>query len=84
LNVCPKTFSIGQASWQAEHGNPYLRANAGKARLGVGLLKKIERQNNKARALAKPANTGWEEERFALATVGTPICIAITSQSEDG
>src|SRR5205823_4071108 len=31
LNVCPKTLSFGQASWQAEQGSPYFRANAGMA-----------------------------------------------------
>src|SRR5579884_4557998 len=29
LKFCPKTFSFGQVSWHAEHGNPYLRAKAG-------------------------------------------------------
>jgi hypothetical protein len=28
LKVCPKLFSIGQASWQAGQARPYLRANA--------------------------------------------------------
>jgi hypothetical protein len=29
LNVCPKLFSLGQASWQAEQGIPYFLAKAG-------------------------------------------------------
>jgi hypothetical protein len=35
LNAKPKLFSLGQASWQAEHGSPYLRAKAGTAKAGL-------------------------------------------------
>jgi hypothetical protein len=35
LNARPKLFSFGQASWQAEQGSPYLRANAGMAKAGL-------------------------------------------------
>src|SRR5215469_13465960 len=34
LNCWPKGLSFGQASWQDEHGMPYLRANAGIALAG--------------------------------------------------
>jgi hypothetical protein len=61
-----------------------LRANAGIARLGVGLQKKIDRKNSKPRALARPATAGLAEEPRRLEAVVTPIRIAINLAQQDG
>jgi hypothetical protein len=84
LNVWPKTFSIGHASWHAEHGSPYFRANAGIAFPGVGLKKKISGKTSNARMLAALARRDWKTDLLPFEKVVRPICIAMTSQSQDG
>src|SRR5438270_5651947 len=53
LNVCPKTLSFGQASWQAEQGSPYFRANAGMATALFTDPRKAIASNTKAAKLRR-------------------------------
>src|SRR4029077_12613293 len=70
-NCCPNTFRMGHPMWQAEHGRPYFRANAGMACPGW-LLMMTNDKRGRARAKSDRRNGTTEVDGLHF-TSGTCI-----------